>query len=633
MSEATKQPGSRPVPPPIPEAAQLQPVLTELPRWLIWRYEWKDGDWAKMPESPVTGERKGWPDATVTFDEARAGALKREADGLGFNPIAADGFVFLDFDDCIVDGTLDPEVALWLRHFPGYVEVTPSGTGLRVVVRGRLARNVTNHPLPGSRVGSSVELYSGKSNHFVTITGNPWGEPDFEISDAQLQIEKFLKYINFDAGSEEASGETTEEAAVRYFERNCKVAETLVSGRYVFLVRVCWWLGRVLGAEPKNPILTFENIKDKMEAAISKTGWEELRHIEGQLIAGQRKPIKLVVDEHEDALHRIQAWLASEDTPNPKHEDAYDDLAQLSEEEYARFRRDAAKRLGRLKLSMLDGFVRKRRVASTHLGATTVATNMTADQVRKALSDLLLTTQDERAALGLPESIEKASEVAENGLWQYITENAQTFSTASGQGYLLFHMQKELPIPVTHDGKELSAFLSNLGIHPGAASRNRIGKFIGNQCYRHGVRVEPRITFHYDPVTFSGYFSERPGKLIRITSDKIERIDNGTDGQLFLTPETFEPWTLDLDNLPEPTNLNPDAFALLPELLFDVLEFENESLCREDIEVLLNGYIATLELPGVVAGKILLQILGASGSGKTLFYECWDVSSTAKSFK
>jgi hypothetical protein len=58
---------------------------------------------------------------------------------------------------------------------------------------------------------------------------------------------------------------------------------------------------------------------------------------------------------------------------------------------------------------------------------------------------------------------------------------------------------------------------------------------------------------------------------------------------------------------------------LLPELLFNVLEFANPSLRPEDIHVLLNAYIATLFLPGIIQGKLLLEILGDTSSGKTLF--------------
>jgi len=118
------------------------------------------------------------------------------------------------------------------------------------------------------------------------------------------------------------------------------------------------------------------------------------------------------------------------------------------------------------------------------------------------------------------------------------------------------------------------------------------------------------MSFHYDPATFTAYFAEKPGQLIKVTAGDITRVPNGTDGMLFLLPERYEPWLMDLDNLPPLTDLCPDMFALLPELLFSVLDFENESLCADEIEVLLSAYIATLHLPGIVAGKLLAPNIG-----------------------
>lgn len=147
----------------------------------------------------------------------------------------------------------------------------------------------------------------------------------------------------------------------------------------------------------------------------------------------------------------------------------------------------------------------------------------------------------------------------------------------------------------------------------------RIGKHLGARCWAEGTRVEPHISFYYDPEKCAAYFSEGAGQLIRITATDIIRVPNGADGQLFLFPRNYEPWTLNLDALPPLTDLCPDFSALLPDLLFSILEFENESLTSEDMEVLLNAYIATLFLPGIVAGKLLLHVLGETGSAKTLF--------------
>jgi len=288
----------------VPDKKQLPMELVALPRWIGWRYVDVKGKRAKRPRSAVTDIEKGWPKGSVDFEQAHAGVLRHRMDGLGFNPQQEDGFVFADFDDCVKDGVLDPAVQKWLDVLQGYTEVTPSGGGLRVVVKGTLPRNVTNHPLRDSQFDppSSVELYAGGTAHFVTLTGQRFNGSGFNMPNRQAAIDKLLNAIGFDAKviesefevvAEKASGETTEAAAIRYFERACDEAEKLTEGRYSFLVRVCYWLGRIVGSKPQDPRLTLENVESSITEAIKKTGWTELRHIKGQLLAGMRRPLTL----------------------------------------------------------------------------------------------------------------------------------------------------------------------------------------------------------------------------------------------------------------------------------------------------------------------------------------------------
>jgi putative DNA primase/helicase len=280
--------------------------LVNMRRWVGWRYRLDRDKYQKKPRSAVTDIETGWPKSSVDFEKARAGAERQGMDGIGFNPESADGLVFIDFDDCLKNGALDAAVAKWLGALPGYTEVTPSGAGLRVVVRGKIPRNVTNRPLRDSQLGTaSVELYAGGTAHFVTITGKRYNGSGFNITECQEAIDALLRAIGFDAreaqsefesATEKASGETTEAAALRYFERTCAEAERLTEGRYGFLVRTCWWLGRILGSGPKDPRLTLANVQAQITEAIQRTGWTELRHIGGQLRAGMRRPLVLRTD-------------------------------------------------------------------------------------------------------------------------------------------------------------------------------------------------------------------------------------------------------------------------------------------------------------------------------------------------
>src|SRR5271157_78702 len=318
----------KPYAPPIPTRVMIPPRMLELPRWVGWSFEWREQQrrWAKQPCNPVSGVRSEWQRNTKNFDDAFKGAKQRRMDGIGFSPEVQDGLVFVDFDDCIKEDSLDEAVEKWLRLLPSYTEITPSGEGLRVIVSGKIPRNVTSHPLPSSNLGASVELYAGGSAHYVTVTGKRTYGIGLKIQEAQIGIDALLEDIGFDkdetenefeAATQRSEDSTTEAAAIRYFERAITNAETLKEGRYSFLVRTCWWLGRVVGAKPKDQKLTFENVKEKITEAVKKTGWTETHHVGGQLKAGMKRPVTIIEEKelppilivtgkHSEAIDKIE---------------------------------------------------------------------------------------------------------------------------------------------------------------------------------------------------------------------------------------------------------------------------------------------------------------------------------------
>jgi primase-polymerase (primpol)-like protein len=152
--------------PPIVENIPEQ--LTERPQWVCFRVEQRDGKETKVPYVPGTERRASTTDLMTwrSFSEALSAYESGEPPyaGLGFVFSSADPFVGLDLDDC-----RDPEigeVAPWAmmiidRVKEGYVEVSPSGTGVHVIVEGTV-RGV------GMRKGK-IEMYSRE--RFFTITG------------------------------------------------------------------------------------------------------------------------------------------------------------------------------------------------------------------------------------------------------------------------------------------------------------------------------------------------------------------------------------------------------------------------------------------------------------------------------
>lgn len=145
-------------------------ALRDLPGWLVWRFEPSDNPGGKPRKVPyyTNGGRRygeqGRPEdrqQLTTFDAARAAAARRGFDGVGFAPLHDFGVVALDFDHCITDGQIHPEILPLLANT--YAEYSPSGQGIRAFFKGSLG-NLKAHGEP-----FGFETFSSKG--FVTYTG------------------------------------------------------------------------------------------------------------------------------------------------------------------------------------------------------------------------------------------------------------------------------------------------------------------------------------------------------------------------------------------------------------------------------------------------------------------------------
>ena len=141
-----------------------------LQAWLMWRLEYHEGE-DKPRKVPyyVNGQRRSGVQgsaqdrqALATFTAARSAAARRGFDGVGLALMPDWGLVALDFDNCIAGGRLHPEVEAIASS--SYAEYSPSGNGVRVLMKGALPnRKSFDGPF-------GFETFSSKG--FVTITGN-----------------------------------------------------------------------------------------------------------------------------------------------------------------------------------------------------------------------------------------------------------------------------------------------------------------------------------------------------------------------------------------------------------------------------------------------------------------------------
>lgn len=144
--------------------------LTERPQWVCWKLEQRDDKPTKVPYAPHVdmGIRASSTDLMTwgTFSEALTAYEDGTGiyDGIGFVFSSADPFCGIDLDGC-----RDPEtgeISPWARKIissaeEGYVEISPSGTGIHIIVEGKVRGG-------GMRKGP-IEMYSRR--RFFTITG------------------------------------------------------------------------------------------------------------------------------------------------------------------------------------------------------------------------------------------------------------------------------------------------------------------------------------------------------------------------------------------------------------------------------------------------------------------------------
>jgi primase-polymerase (primpol)-like protein len=138
--------------------------LKSFDHWVVWKaFTREDGKLDKVPYDAKTGARASTTDSRswTTFDQAHAAYLRDGYDGVGFVLTSGDPFTGID-----LDGVRDPEtgeLVEWARRaldlFDAYAEVSPSGKGVHIYLKGRVA----------SRKNSKIEVYS--TARFLTVTG------------------------------------------------------------------------------------------------------------------------------------------------------------------------------------------------------------------------------------------------------------------------------------------------------------------------------------------------------------------------------------------------------------------------------------------------------------------------------
>ncbi len=164
--------------------------LKALSQWCCWRLQprgegRKPGKVPVMAMSPERNASVSDPSTWTTFDRAMEAYTDGKTDGLSLVLTAGDPYTIIDLDDVIqADGSLTEMAAATVKAFGSYTEVSAGGSGLHIIVKGRLT---------GGGIHKKIEVYSDKK--VMALTGVAWGEPS-SIVDGQRPIDALEIFYN-----------------------------------------------------------------------------------------------------------------------------------------------------------------------------------------------------------------------------------------------------------------------------------------------------------------------------------------------------------------------------------------------------------------------------------------------------
>ena len=153
-------------------------------QWVVWRIQDRDGKPTKVPfqTNNLNAHAKcNDPKTWSVFKETIPTVQRNPTVGLGFVFSQEDPFTGIDLDKCRdpQTGKLDPWAEQIVTDLNSYTEVSPSGTGVHILVKGKLP--------PGSRRKGQIEMY--ESHRFFCMTGQHMPETPQSIESRQAQLD------------------------------------------------------------------------------------------------------------------------------------------------------------------------------------------------------------------------------------------------------------------------------------------------------------------------------------------------------------------------------------------------------------------------------------------------------------
>lgn len=178
--------------------------------------------------------------------------------------------------------------------------------------------------------------------------------------------------------------------------------------------------------------------------------------------------------------------------------------------------------------------------------------------------------------------------------------------------YYIFLKENKRLICISDEPLELKALFTKWGIN---ASEN-LYKYILNElyvyCISHAEQVDIHRFAYFNPKTFFLYLYNGKKEILKISSNKIEIIENGDDGVMFMELNNYEPFKIvEFDN----------KIDYVEKYLTDNLNIDKDAsmLNLKTQNTLAKIWFYSLFFESILKTKPIFAAIGNKGSGKTTF--------------
>jgi hypothetical protein len=184
-----------------PKPTALQVLAEHIPagmrarrQWVVWKYELKPAEtkpWTKVPYNPNQGYKANHsePSTWGAFETALIRYQRGGYDGIGYVFSKDDPCCGIDLDECRTpeDGTIVPEKRRYVDQITSYTEVSPSGTGLHIIIEGQLPG--------GGRKNAKLRIEVYDRERFFCFTGHILNGMPAEPQPRQAELDGFYDEI------------------------------------------------------------------------------------------------------------------------------------------------------------------------------------------------------------------------------------------------------------------------------------------------------------------------------------------------------------------------------------------------------------------------------------------------------